>query len=181
MVRGHNSAAGHFGYMSLDPHGPRHVCGNTGIVEEHVSQSGVLRQVRQALEAGEASPLTESLDRGEDPGLRELFQAAEAGDPLGRRLAERLTSELGVLIANLVYAFDPEIVLVGGGIVNHRPSILDAVRCEVAGRLDYLPHNATEILPMALGDAAGVLGGAALAMDAITQTEQGLRAQGEEK
>lgn len=181
MVRGHNWAAGHFGYMSHDPHGDRHVCGNTGIVEEYASQSGILLQVRRAWEAGEVSPLTELLARGKEPGLRELFQAADAGDAVGRRLTERLTFELGALIANLIYALDPELVLVGGSIVNHRPSILDAARREVAGRLDYLPQDATEILPMALGDAAGVLGGAALAMDATTQTEQGQRAQGEEK
>jgi glucokinase len=181
MVHGHNWATGHFGYMSLDPQGTRHVCGNTGIVEEYASHSGILRQVRHAFDAGEVSPLTESFARGEEPGLRELFEAEEAGDPLGRRLAKRLTSDLGVLVANLIYALDPELILVGGGIVNHRPSVLDAIRREVAGRVDFLPPGATEILPMALGDAAGVLGGVALAMDAITQTEQGPRAQGEER
>ena len=167
LVRGRNWAAGHFGYMSHDPWGPRHVCGNTGIVEEHASHSGILCQLRRALEAGEASVLTESLARGEEPGLREVFGAADAGDPLGCRLADRLICELGVLVANLIYALDPELVLVGGGLVTHRPGVLDAIRREVAERLDYLPPDATEILPMALGDAAGVLGGVALGMDAI--------------
>ena len=167
LVRGRNWAAGHFGYMSHDPRGPRHVCGNTGIVEEHASHSGILCQLRRALEAGEASVLTESLARGEEPGLREVFEAADAGDPLGCRLADRLICELGVLVANLIYALDPELVLVGGGLVTHRPGVLDAIRREVAERLDYLPPDATEILPMALGDAAGVLGGVALGMDAI--------------
>lgn len=167
LVRGRNWAAGHFGYMSHDPWGPRHVCGNTGIVEEHASHSGILCQLRRALEAGEASVLTESLARGEEPGLREVFEAADAGDPLGRRLADRMICELGVLVANLIYALDPELVLVGGGLVTHRPGVLDAIRREVAERLDYLPPGATEILPMALGDAAGVLGGVALGMDAI--------------
>ena len=167
LVRGRNWAAGHFGYMSHDPWGPRHVCGNTGIVEEHASHSGILCQLRRALEAGEASVLTESLARGEEPGLREVFEAADAGDPLGCRLADRLICELGVLVANLIYALDPELVLVGGGLVTHRPGVLDAIRREVAERLDYLPPDATKILPMALGDAAGVLGGVALGMDAI--------------
>ena len=167
LVRGRNWAAGHFGYMSHDPWGPRHVCGNTGIVEEHASHSGILCQLRRALEAGEASVLTESLARGEEPGLREVFEAADAGDPLGRRLADRMICELGVLVANLIYALDPELVLVGGGLVTHRPGVLDAIRREVAERLDYLPPDATEILPMALGDAAGVLGGVVLGMDAI--------------
>jgi predicted NBD/HSP70 family sugar kinase len=86
-----------------------------------------------------------------------------------------------MLIANLIYALDPDLILVGGGIVTHRPSILDAVRREVAGRVDFLPPSATNILPMALGDAAGVLGGVALAMNIISQTEQGPRARGEAK
>jgi glucokinase len=181
MIRGHNWAAGHFGFMSHDPLGPRHVSGNIGIFEEHASQSGIQRQVRRALEAGELSRLTGWLADGEEPGIRELFRAADAGDPLGRRLAEHLTFELGVLIANLIYALDPELVLVGGGIMNYRPSILDAVRQVAAGRVKFLPPGATEISPMVLGDAAGVLGGVALAMDVINQTERGLCARGGER
>jgi glucokinase len=179
MVRGHNWAAGHFGFMSHDPQGPQHVCGNAGIFEEHASQSGIQRQVRRAFEAGEASQLTGRLADGDEPGMHELFQAVDAGDPLGCRLAEHLTSELGVLIANLIYALDPELVLVGGGIMNHRPSIFGAVRREAAERLKYLPLGATKILPMELGDIAGILGGATLAMDAINQTEPGQCALGE--
>jgi glucokinase len=52
MVRGKNWATGHFGYMSHDPWGPRHVCGNTGIVEEFASHSGVVRQIHKAHAAG---------------------------------------------------------------------------------------------------------------------------------
>jgi glucokinase len=168
MVRGCNWATGHFGYMSLDPCGPRHVCGNTGIIEEHASHSGILRQLRKATAASETSPLTECLARGAEPGLRELFEAAETGDSLGRRLADRLTCELGTLVANLIYALDPEVILLGGGLIVHRPEVLDAIRREVATRVAYLPPGATEILPIALGDAAGVLGGVALAMDTIS-------------
>jgi glucokinase len=171
MVRGHNWATGHFGFMSLDPWGPQHACGNTGIVEQYASLSGILWQLRTALEAGETSPLTQALARGQEPGLRELFEAADAGDPLGRRLADRMVLELGVMVANLVYVLDPEVVLIGGGIITHRPSVLDAIRDEATARLDYLPASATKILPMALGDAAGVLGGVALAMDAVPRPE----------
>ncbi|HLY62290.1 MAG TPA: ROK family protein [Terriglobia bacterium] len=174
MVRGRNWATGHFGYMSLDPDGPRHVCGNTGIAEERASHSGILRKLRAAHEAGETSPLTEAIASGGEPGLRELFEAADAGDALGRRLADRLISDLGLLVANLVYAIDPEVVLVGGGIVTHRPEVLDAIRREGLLRIEYLPADGVKILPMALGDAAGVLGGAALAMEAITENDRAI-------
>lgn len=176
MVRGRNWATGHFGYMSLDPSGPRHVCGNTGIVEEHASLSGILRELRGAM--GEGSQLTPALARGEELGLRELFEASDAGDPVSQRLADRMVLELGVLVANLIYALDPEVVLIGGGLIANRPSVLDAIRNEALARLDFLPAGATKILPMALGDAAGVLGGATLAMDSIAQTKTGLRARG---
>jgi len=169
LVRGNNWGAGHFGYISHNPQGNRHICGNRGVVEERASQSGVLKQIRRALEANEISPLTEFLAHGKEPGLHELFQASDAGDPLGKRLAERLISELGTLIANLIYVLDPQLVLVGGGLVNHRPSIVNALRHEATERLAYLPRNTTKIVPMALGDDAGILGGVALAMDAIAQ------------
>jgi glucokinase len=166
MVRGSHWAAGHFGYMSLDPRGTQHVCGNTGVVEENASQSGVLKQLHCALEAGEVSPLTASLAREDEPGLRELFQCAERGDPLGQRLKQQLILSLGTLIANLIFALDPDAVLVGGGGVNHQPELFDAIQREAAGRVGFLSPSATKILPMALGDASGILGGVALAMDA---------------
>ena len=181
MIRGHNWAAGHFGYMSRDPMGRRHICGNTGIFEEYASQRGVQQELRRALDAGEPSQLAACFASGAELGLKELFEAAEQGDVLGRRLADRLIAELGVLIANLIYAFDPELVLLGGGIMNHSPHIIDGVRRQVVGRLDYLPPGSTEILPMALGDAAGVMGGAAMAMDAMNPTRQGLCALGEKR
>ncbi len=180
MIRGRHWATGHFGYMSQDPLGIKHVCGNTGIVEEYASHSGILRQIRRALAAGEVSSLTELLTRGKEPGLRELFEAADSGDPLGCRLAEGLTSALGVMIANIIYALDPELVLVGGGIVSHRPALLDAIQREVAERVGYLSADATKIAPMALGDAAGVLGGVALAIDASALNQQILK-QGEKR
>ena len=181
MVRGHSWAAGHFGYMSIDPDGPRHVCGNTGVIEDYASQSGIPGQVRRALAAGEASPLTKLVAAGEEPGLKELFDAAALSDPLASRLVEKLTSNLGLLAANLIYAFDPELVLIGGGIVACRLDIAEAIRREAAGRLDCLQESATKIMPMALGDAGGVLGGAALAMDAISQTQHGRRAKEEHR
>jgi glucokinase len=170
MVRGRNWATGHFGYMSLDPSGTRHICGNTGIVEEHASLCGILRQLEGARQAGENSPLTGMLARGQAPGLCELFEASEAQDPLGRCLAERLIRDLGVLVANLIYALDPEIVLIGGGLIAHRPEVLNCICREAASRLAFLPPNATDIRAMELGDAAGVLGGVALAMESSRQT-----------
>lgn len=166
IIRGKNWATGHFGYMSTDPRGLKHVCGNTGIIEEHASHSGILRQLRKALGEGEISPLTKSLARNEEPGLRELFEASDVGDPLASRLVSKLISELGVMISNLIYALDPELILVGGGLVSHRPSVVNLVSQEVGGRVGFLPPGATEILPMQLGDMAGVYGGIALALEA---------------
>ena len=180
MVRGHNWAAGRFGYMSLNPRGPRHICGNNGVVEDLASQSGVLDQLRGASAMGKTSHLTELLVRGERTGLREVFEWADAGDALGRRLAKGVTCGLGVLIANLIFALDPEVILLGGGVIAHSDDVLEAIRREVAGRVDFLPRGATKIEPMMLGDTAGVMGGVALAMDAFQQRQVGLRAQGEE-
>lgn len=179
MVRGRNWASGHFGYISQDPSGPRHVCGNSGIVEEYSSQSGILREIHRALDAGEKSELTRAVARGHEPDFRELFLAADAGDPLARRFAARMIFQLGLLIANLIYAIDPDLVLIGGGIVGHRPGLVEALHREARSHLDYLPADTTKILPMALGDTAGILGGAALALDAITQSEMGSQARGE--
>lgn len=170
MLRGKNWAAGHFGYMSSDSSGPKHICGNTGIFEEHASHSGIVRQVHRALVGGEFSPLTELVAGDQELGLRELFDAIEVKDPLACRLGSKLISELGVMIANLVYALDPELILVGGGLISHRPNLLDLIRREVEMRVEFLQSGVMKILPMQLGDAAGVYGGIALALEAIAST-----------
>lgn len=172
LVRGSNWAAGHFGYMSLNPKGPKHVCGNTGVAEEFASYSGVIREVRRALECGQESALTELLAGGKELGLRELFDCQQDGDLLASLLVDRLILDLGAMIANLIYALDPELIVVGGGIVSHRPAVLDAIRREVGTRVDFLQPRMPEVRPMALGDAAGVLGGVALAMDLEMQTKK---------
>lgn len=177
MMRGRNWAAGHFGYMSSDPGGRKHVCGNTGIFEEHASHSGIVWQVHKAFAEGEVSSLTRLLARNEEPGLRELFEAMDAGDSLASRLGSRFTSELGVMIANLIYALDPELVLVGGGLISHRPSVLDVVHLEVEKRIGFLPPGSTDVLPMQLGDAAGIYGGVALALEAVALTERETRSE----
>ncbi len=174
MIRGTNWATGHFGYMSFDLLGTRHVCGNTGVVEAEASQSGALFQLHEAHVRGEISPLTEALSHGDEVGLREIFECADTGDPVGKRLADRLICGLGALIANLIYALDPEIVLVGGGIVTHRPSLVESLRRQVIDRVRFLSPGATKITPMALGDASGVLGGVSLAIDEIGKTTHGL-------
>jgi len=168
-VRGRNWAAGHVGYMSVDPEGSRHICGNTGVIEERASQSGISRQLRLASASGEESSLTRPMPADEEPGLKELFDAAAASDALAIRLTEKLTADLGLLVANLIYAFDPELVLIGGGIVACRFDIVEEISRHAAARLICLGDSGTKILPMALGDAGGMLGGAALAMDAQIQ------------
>ena len=72
-----------------------------------------------------------------------------------------------MLVANLIYALDPELILLGGGLIAHRPEVLDAIGREVAARVAYLAPSITEIQPMALGDTAGVLGGVALAIESV--------------
>ena len=114
--------------MSLDLRGPRHVCGNSGVVEDFASQSGVLDQLRRANAMRKVSHLTELLGLGERMGLRKVFEWADASDELGRRLAKGVTRGLGVLIANLILALDPEVILLGGGVIAHSDDVLEAIR-----------------------------------------------------
>lgn len=179
LVRGHNWGAGHFGYMSLDPHGAQHVCGNTGVVEAQASQSGVLAQLGEIHARGEISPLTEALSRRDQVGLREVFECADAGDSLGTHLANQLICGLGTLIANLIYALDPEIVLLGGGIVTYRPALVVSLRRQVMDRVRFLWPSGAKISPMALGDASGILGGVAFAIDELARTTYEVGNQGE--
>ena len=70
---------------------------------------------------------------------------------------------MSILITNLVFAFDPSIILVGGGLLKAEKSILSRVRKKIKKRISFLESKEIIIEPMSSYDKVGILGGAALA------------------
>ncbi|WP_081790239.1 ROK family protein [Nocardioides sp. URHA0032] len=149
--RGYNGMAGEFGHMQVVPGGRACECGGTGCWEQYCSGNALGRFVR---ENGGPEDLTGP----------QVMEAAEAGDPVARAAFESIGSWLGVGTANLVAAFDPQIVVVGGGPSIAGDLLLEPARAALRESLVGAEHRVVPPLVRAgLGPEAGAIGAAYLA------------------
>ena len=162
IIRGEHFTAGHFGYMSQDSTGRKHESGNSGAVEIHASHSGVMYKIREAMRLDIKTNLKEKLNEN-DFGFKHIYEESARGDEFSIRLVKDLENEMSILITNLVFAFDPSIILVGGGLLKAEKSILSRVRKKIKKRISFLESKEIIIEPMSSYDKVGILGGAALA------------------
>jgi len=158
-------AAGELGHQTILPDGPRCGCGNSGCLETLASGPAIAAEGIRLMQSGLAPRLYE-LVRG-DPGrvtTKELAQAAQSGDENVRDAIVRAARYLGIGVANVVVALHPDLVVLGGGVAQIGDLLFDTVRQTVRQRVGMFPTDGVEILPSALGENAGALGGIALAV-----------------
>ena len=150
VFRGHNGMAGEYGHMQVVPDGRPCECGGTGCWEQYASGNALTRYVRERGVADLAGP--------------QVTAAAEAGDPLALEAFAEVGDWLGVGLANLVAAFDPEIVVVGGGLSAAGDLLLEPARRTLRTSLVGADHRTIPpVVRAALGPEAGAIGAADLA------------------
>ncbi len=93
--------------------------------------------------------------------------AAQGGDPLALEVILKAANYLGVGMVNLVNIFNPEMIIVGGGMAKMGDLLLDPAKQVVKERAFQLPAQAVSIVPAQLGNDAGVLGAAAFAFQQV--------------
>lgn len=165
LQRGANGFAGEPGHMVVDPNGPLCPCGRRGCWERYASGAGLGRMGREAAEAGRAPRLVE-LAGGDAEAVRgEHVTAAAAEEDLGAlEVLREFGWWAGLGIANLVDLLDPEVVVVGGGLIGAGSVLLDPLR-EAFERLvlasDHRPR--VPVVAAELGEEAGAIGAALIA------------------
>ncbi len=156
---GADGMAGEIGHMTLIPDGRHCSCGNTGCLEMYASSRGILQSYREASRRQEpVQPLPATSE--------EVYEAARSGDPIAVRVMSDMGRMLGIGLANLINIFNPERIVIGGGVKDAWPLFIDAAREEIARRAFEVPARRSEIVPSILGDDAGVIGAAAVALQA---------------
>jgi glucokinase len=163
--RGSNGFGGEVGHMVVDPNGSPCSCGNRGCLEAMASGGALGRLGRQAATADPAGRLAE-LAGG--PGLVTgvtVFEAARQGDATAVELFERVGFWLGVGIGSLVTVFDPQVVVIGGGLVTSGDLLLGPARASYRRHVLGRAHRVLPpVLPARLGTDAGMVGAATLAL-----------------
>ncbi len=162
LARGAHGLAGEFGHIILAEGGPRCPCGNRGCLEALSSGTAIGRIAREAVAAG-TLPEGSSLYEIEDLTGNKVTVAARSGDAGGRAVLAEAGRWLGVGIASLVNALDPEIVIVGGGVIDAGPLLLEPAIEAYHERVVAREHRSSPpVVEASLGDHAGVIGAALL-------------------
>lgn len=160
LIQGYHGLATELGHTVVDPDGPLCSCGYRGHLEAFCSGPAIVKYVLEQLAAGAKS----TLNRGGLLTAQSVADAAAQGDALAISAYRRAGEYLGIGVANFLHAFDPSIVIFGGGVSLVGPLLFDPFRASLRDRVfhpRYLQDLKIEMA--ALGDDAGLLGALALA------------------
>ena len=165
LYSGFGHTAGEIGHMVLEINGPKCGCGNKGCFEALASRTAIFQQLKAGIKDGEKTLLTDMLgDDLEDLRSGDLRKAIRRGDKFVDRVIDGAAEYIGIATANLVNILNPEVVVLGGGVMEALADEMMSVIVETAR--DYAMPGAmrgVEILASKLGDSAGITGGAVLA------------------
>ncbi|MGH7594561.1 MAG: ROK family protein [Gemmatimonadales bacterium] len=166
LYHGASGVAGEFGHTVIDCNGPICGCGNRGCLEAFASGNSIARRAREMLADGRLSALRDLA--GGDPArvtAELVYQAAGAGDAVARQVAEDTARYLGIGVANLLNIFNPDIVVILGGVTDAGDGLFGPLRREVAQRAFLPAVDACVIVPGTLHGLAGVYGAAKAFLD----------------
>lgn len=165
LYSGFGHTAGEIGHMVLEVSGPKCGCGNKGCFEALASRTAIFQQIKSGIKDGQKTLLTEMLgDDLADLRSGDLRKAIRKGDKFVDRIIESAAEYIGIATANLVNVLNPEVVVLGGGVMEALSDEMMSVIVETAK--DYAMPGAlkgVEIIASKLGDNAGITGAAVLA------------------
>lgn len=169
LVGGRMGFAGEFGHMTMDPDGEPCNCGNRGCWETLVSQSALFRHVRLGIAGDGQFSILSKMVNGDLNQLSVpiVVEAARGGDAIARRALDEVGRYLGIGIASLVNALNPELVVFGGILSVAGEFLLPVVEEELRRRTLYWPGHAVEVVLARHGPDACVLGGVATVYQAV--------------
>ncbi|HEX2914641.1 MAG TPA: ROK family protein [Chloroflexia bacterium] len=165
ILMGARGAAGELGHMSIDLNGPRCNCGNIGCLEILTSGTAIRRRAIEMLDAGRPSLLAEMSGSDPEKITAELVaRAALQGDEAALELLEQTGVYLGVGVTNILHIFNPEIVVIGGGVSRIGELIFEPLQRVVEERAMPAFREQVKIVPTDLGDDIGLYGAVALVL-----------------
>lgn len=165
ILTGHSNSAGELGHITIDLNGPACTCGNHGCLEAFAGGWAIARQAQDAVTSDPtAGVCLLKIAHGQLKAItaETVSQAARAGDPLSKNLMSKVTESLIAGVVSLVNAFNPNRFIVGGGVIEGQPEIVEQIGRGVHSRALKTATASLQILPAKLKGDAGVIGAAAL-------------------
>jgi glucokinase len=174
LYRGAVGFGGEFGHMSIEMDGPLHAgdCRNRGCVESYASGSALADEARRLAFERPGSGLARAVREGLEIAGPLVTELAHDGDSAAVEAIELIGSRLGVALAGLVNIFNPEVVVIGGGVLAAGELLLAPARAEMARRALVPARDFVRIVPARFGVDAGMIGAATLAFDGLAAEEE---------
>jgi len=168
IYAGSLGTAGEIGHMTIDTNGPKCNCGNTGCWETLASGTALAREAKQRISGGAKTSILEYADGDVNKVNAEtVHKAAQQGDTLAKELIARTSYYIGVGLTNLINIFNPELIIIGGGLANIGDILLEPAY-KVAGERAYkVAFESVRFARAELGKNSGVIGAAAYAFREI--------------
>ena len=218
IMEGASGIAAEFGHMTIDRHGERCNCGNTGCLEHIASGTAIARHANEVIHAGEGAELLNfartmlqhsdtvtnqsalpttlgyegdtvellfpppaahaseqvqemqkiQAEQGTLPedelvvNARTVALAAEAGVPVARAIVQDAAEALGIGLVNIIHLFNPDVIILGGGVTQMGPMLMEPALHVVQERAMRVPREAAHIVLAQLGHNVGLVGAGAL-------------------
>ncbi len=164
LLLGQTGMAAELGHIVIDLWGPRCPCGNRGCIEAMASGTALAREGYMAVKARRPTSMSDAVGGDPDQVTAEVVvKAAQEGDHEACELMKREGMLVGVGVVNCIHAFNPQLVVLGGGVTNAGALLFDPVRATVEDRIMPAYKGTFEIVRAGLGGDSGALGAVAAA------------------
>jgi glucokinase len=161
LYRGSFLGAGEIGQMSIDYKGIPGNYGNPGAFEKYVGNAQIAERAQKLYEkAGKLVPIEQCTPAA-------LDDAAQAGDPVACQLWGQLGIEIGTALSNAVWLLNPDTIVIGGGVARAGELLFAPIRQTIRALTMPIFYENLVIVPAALGNDAGVIGSASVALDSL--------------
>jgi len=160
------------GHMTIEPDGPFCNCGNRGCWEAMAARDAIVRRAIAKMQQGRRTAIAETVEYrlgSITPAL--IARCAEQGDAVAVEVLAETGYYLGIGIANLIQLYNPEALVIGGGIAQAGRLLFEPILRTVRARALMVPAATCRILPSHLGDDAGIIGAAVLAARSLARAD----------
>jgi glucokinase-like ROK family protein len=165
LYLGINSSAGELGHITVLPDGPGCACGNRGCLQQLVSEDAIAQRARVALRAAHGGELMEVVgNHPEQLAASDVLVAADAGDPTALEVVSEAADFLAIGIANLVNLFNPQLIYLGGPVIEQSSAIYARVSEQIQQRAMAYPLSALSVRRSTFGPEAGAVGASVLVL-----------------
>jgi glucokinase len=177
LLHGVADAAGELGHTTIEANGRQCKCGNYGCLEAYASGPAIAQRAVEALDTGEPSALHSRVGGVLSAVTAQtVYEAAADGDAVAQEVVADTAKFLGAGVANLLNTFNPDVVVICGGVTRAGDSLFLPLRREVSRRAFRVTVNSCRIVPGALLGTAGVYGAARTFLDARAGEAPAIRA-----